>query len=98
MAVAAWLVHRRREDHPAAPGVLRLWWLQLAVNFAWTPVFFAAQWLFAGLAVIVLLDVLVAVLLVRAWRVSRPAGLLLAPYLAWILYATALNVGVALLN
>jgi benzodiazapine receptor len=98
MAVAAWLVHRRREDDPAAPGVLRLWWLQLAVNFAWTPVFFAAQWLFAGLAVIVLLDVLVAALLVRAWRVSRPAGLLLAPYLAWILYATALNAGVALLN
>jgi benzodiazapine receptor len=98
MAVAAWLVHRRLEEHPAARGVLRLWWLQLAVNFAWTPVFFAAEWLFAGLAVIVLLDVLVAVLLVRAWRVSRPAGLLLAPYLAWILYATALNAGVALLN
>jgi len=97
MAVAAWLVWRA--DHtPARRRALGLWWAQLAVNLAWTPVFFAAEWLWAGLAVIVTLDVLVALTVVTAWRVSRPAALLLAPYLAWVLYATALNAGVAYLN
>ena len=75
-----------------------MWWVQLALNLAWTPVFFAAQWLWPALVVIVALDIAVAVTLVAFWRVSRAAGLLLAPYLAWVLFATALNAAIASLN
>ncbi len=91
MAVAAWLVWRRHGD-------LRIWWVQLALNLAWTPVFFAGQWLWAGLVVIIALDVAVAVTLVTFWRTSRAAGLLFVPYLAWVLFATALNLAIASLN
>lgn len=99
MALAAWLLSRRREDGVAgAAWLLRLWWVQLAVNLLWTPLFFAAEWLWVGLADIVLLDALVAVLVVRAWRVDRVAAALLAPYLLWILFATALNASIAALN
>ncbi len=99
MALAAWRLSRRRADgDPRAAGLLRLWWVQLALNFLWTPLFFAGQLLWLALVDIVLLDVLVAVLVVRSWRVDRLAGALLAPYLAWILFATALNAGVAALN
>lgn len=99
MALAAWRLSRRREAGVAeAAPLLRLWWIQLAVNFLWTPLFFAAQWLWVGLVDIVLLDVLVAVLVVRAWRVERVAAALLAPYLGWILFATALNASIASMN
>jgi len=91
MAVAAWLVWRRGGD-------LRTWWVQLALNLAWTPVFFAGQWLWPALVVIIALDVAVAVTMVAFWRVSRPAGLLFVPYLAWVLFATALNTAIAALN
>ena len=91
MAVAAWFAWRRGAD-------LRMWWVQLALNLAWTPVFFAAQWLWPALVVIVALDIAVAVTLVAFWRVSRAAGLLLAPYLAWVMFATALNAAIASLN
>lgn len=91
MAVAAWLVWRRGGD-------LRIWWVQLALNLAWTPVFFAGEQLWLGLVVIVALDVAVAVTMVRFWRVSRVAGALFAPYLAWVLFATALNASIAALN
>jgi len=91
MAVAAWLVWRRGGD-------LRTWWVQLALNLAWTPVFFAGQWLWPALVVIIALDVAVAVTTVAFWRVSRPAGLLFVPYLAWVLFATALNTAIAALN
>ncbi len=91
MAVAAWLVWRRRGD-------LRLWWVQLALNLAWTPVFFAGQWLWPALVVIIALDVAVALTLVMFWRTSRPAGLLFVPYLAWVLFATALNLAIAVAN
>ncbi|MFB9907927.1 TspO/MBR family protein [Allokutzneria oryzae] len=91
MAVAAWLAWLKRAD-------LRLWWVQLALNFAWSPVFFAWQQLWLGLVVIVALDVTVAVTAWKFARVSKPAAWLLVPYLAWILYATALNLGIAVLN
>lgn len=99
MAVAAWRLSRRREEGGAEAGtLLKLWWLQLALNFLWTPLFFAGELLWLAFVDIVLLDVVVAVLVARAWRVDRVAAWLLAPYLAWILFATALNAGVAALN
>jgi tryptophan-rich sensory protein len=99
MALAAWRLSRRREEGVGgASTALRLWWLQLALNFLWTPLFFAGQLLWVALLDIVLLDAVLAVLVLRAWRVDRIAGWLLVPYLAWVLFATALNAGVAVLN
>jgi translocator protein len=99
MAFAAWRLSRRRaEGVSEARLLLRLWWVQLALNFLWTPLFFAGELLWLAFVDIVLLDVLLAVLVVRALRVDRLAAALLAPYLAWVLYATALNLGIALLN
>lgn len=65
--------------------------VQFAVNLAWSPTFFGAHQIAAGLAVIVLLDVLVVATIALFWRVRRLAGVLLLPYLAWILFATLLN-------
>lgn len=91
MAVAAWLAWRRG----APTGI---WWVQLALNLAWTPVFFGLEQLWLGLVVILLLDLAVVATIVTFRRNSRAASWLLAPYLAWILFATALNLGIALLN
>ncbi|MFY0408231.1 TspO/MBR family protein [Solicola sp. PLA-1-18] len=99
MAVAAWLVWRRRDAQPAeASTALRLWWVQLVVNLAWTPTFFGAELLWPGLVVIVVLDVLVAWTLLANLRVSKVAAGLFVPYLAWVLFATALNASIAYLN
>lgn len=65
--------------------------VQLAVNLAWSPVFFGMHRLTGGLVVIAALDVLVAVTVVLFWRIRKLAGALLLPYLAWIAFATVLN-------
>jgi len=65
--------------------------LQLIVNLAWTPVFFGMRDIQGALVVIGVLDVLVLITIVLFWRVRRLATVLLLPYLAWILFATALN-------
>jgi translocator protein len=65
--------------------------LQLAVNLAWTPVFFGEHEMTRGLYVILALDVAVLVTMVLFWKVRRAAALLLVPYLAWIVFATVLN-------
>ncbi|MGN6243669.1 MAG: TspO/MBR family protein [Motilibacteraceae bacterium] len=97
MAVAAWLVWRR-DGWFDARGALSLYAVQLLLNLAWSPVFFGAERLAAGLAVVVALDVAVAATLVAFARHSRAAGWLLVPYLLWCLYATSLNAGVLALN
>jgi translocator protein len=65
--------------------------LQLAVNLAWSPVFFGLHDIRAALIVLAVLDVLVLITIALFWRVRRIAAVLLLPYLAWIAFATLLN-------
>lgn len=99
IAVSAWLVWLRRDEHRArVRGALVVWGVQLVLNLLWTPAFFALQLLWPALVVIVLLDAAVVLTMVRFRAVRPVSAWLLAPYLAWICFATALNLGVALLN
>lgn len=65
--------------------------VQFVLNLAWSPVFFAMNQIDTAFAIIVVMDVLVAVCVVLFWRIRRWAGILLLPYLAWILFATLLT-------
>ena len=65
--------------------------VQLALNLAWSPLFFGAHRITAALYLLVAIDIAVLVTIVLFWRVRRAAALLLLPYLAWVLFATLLN-------
>ncbi|MXP43253.1 TspO/MBR family protein [Allopontixanthobacter sediminis] len=65
--------------------------VQLAVNLAWSPIFFGQHQITGGLILIAVLDVLVIVTAVMFWRARKLAAVLMLPYLAWILFATVLN-------
>jgi tryptophan-rich sensory protein len=103
MSVAAWLVWRERGAR-GRNAALAVYVVQLVLNALWTPVFFglypvagsAALWI--ALVIIVAIDVMVLVTMLRFWRVRRLAALLLIPYWAWVLYATTLNVYLAIHN
>ncbi len=97
MAVAAWLVWRRWGWRDARPALL-LYSGQLVLNAIWTPLFFGAEQLWLALAVIVALDVVLVLTVIAFFRRHRLAGALMVPYLAWAVYATTLNGGVAVLN
>jgi len=81
-----------RSSDPRRQRALALWWLQLGLNAAWSPVFFGARRPGAAALVISALLPAVAATAVASARVDRRAGLLYAPYLAWSTYAAALNV------
>lgn len=65
--------------------------VQLALNLAWSPTFFGQQQIEAALYILVALDVMVIVTTVLFFKVRKWAGLLMLPYLAWVLFATVLN-------
>jgi len=72
--------------------------VQLALNFAWSAIFFAMHRIQAALAEIVLLDLAIAYTLLLFWRRDRIAGMLMLPYLAWTCFATLLTWRFAALN
>ena len=94
IGVAGWLLWRDRGWDRS----LWLWTVQLLLNLAWTPLFFAADLYTVALAEIVVLAVAVTVLIAWAWRGTRTAAWLLVPYLGWVCFATALNAGIVVLN
>jgi tryptophan-rich sensory protein len=97
MAISLWrLWQAPRGDRRKYAVALFL--LQLAVNLAWSWIFFGAESIRGGLSAILALDALVAMTIYTAWRVDRFAASLLLPYLLWIGYATALNAEIARLN
>jgi benzodiazapine receptor len=72
--------------------------VQLALNVAWSPLFFAAHRVHAALALIGLVFVSAAVTTLLFRRVRPVAALLMLPYLAWLLFAGLLNYKVIQLN
>jgi tryptophan-rich sensory protein len=95
MAVAAWRVWRITGWHS---GALRLYALQLALNFFWSVIFFKAHLIREAVADLVALFIAVAVTGLVFWRTERTAGLLFIPYLAWTGFALALNYDLWILN
>jgi translocator protein len=77
---------------------LVLFALQLALNYSWPPVFFALHKV--GPALIILAAMIGGsfALILIAWRVRVLAGLLLYPYLGWLMFAAMLNYQVMTLN
>ncbi|MCX7677088.1 MAG: tryptophan-rich sensory protein [Alteraurantiacibacter sp.] len=65
--------------------------LQMALNLAWSPVFFALHDMALALAIILTLAVAIALTIWLFWQVRRAAALLLLPYLAWVCFAAVLN-------
>jgi tryptophan-rich sensory protein len=94
MGIAAWRVWRTGGWHEHA-AALTLFSVQLAVNFAWSPLFFTFQRIDLALADIVLLWLLIVATLRQFASIDRLSAWLLLPYLAWVSYATALNAAIA---
>ncbi len=90
MGIAAWLVWREHGFRGAGVA-LKLYVAQLFANALWTWLFFAWQQGGIALAEIVILWLLIAATMLLFWRLNRFAACLLAPYLAWVSFATALN-------
>ena len=77
---------------------LSLFFVQMVLNFAWSPIFFAAHQITIAKYVIFIMALLAAGAAGQFYRLRKPAGLLMVPYLAWLVFATTLNASIEALN
>ena len=97
MSVAAWRVWLAA-DSPLRTWGLALFLVQLVLNLAWSWIFFRAHNLGAALAEVALLWVAIGITTIIFRQISPVAAWLLAPYWAWVSFATALNAAFWRLN
>ncbi|ESX14743.1 CrtK/TspO family sensor protein [Mesorhizobium sp. LSJC265A00] len=94
IAVAGW----RTWERERAGAAMKIWALQLVLNFAWSPTFFGAKLVGPALVVILALLASIALFIATVWNRDRVCGWLFAPYALWVAFATLLNASLLLLN
>lgn len=98
MAFSLWRILRLPPVAPGRTRALSLFFLQLAMNAAWSWMFFAAQSPGLGLVNIVPQLLVVMATILAFYRLDRVAALCLVPLAAWVAFATALNASIWWLN
>jgi benzodiazapine receptor len=79
-------------------NALLLFAIQMVLNFAWSPIFFAGHDIHLGKIVIFLMAAIAWAAAGQFWRIRPLAGLLMVPYLAWLILAASLNAAIEALN
>lgn len=75
-----------------------IYYIQLAVNAAWSIIFFLLKWRLFAFIWILLLDILVILMIIKFYKKDKIAGLLQIPYILWTLFASYLNLAIYILN
>jgi len=98
MGIAAFLVWKAGTGKPEVRAALWVFLAQLVLNAIWTPLFFGAHWLLLSYLEMILLWLFILWTIVKFYRISAAAGLLLVPYILWVSFASFLNLSFWLLN
>lgn len=88
----------RAGDQSRRARAVRLFCIQLACNGLWSYLFFARRSPRAGFVDAVLLEVSLLMTIHATWRISRPAAVILLPYLAWTSFALVLTADITRRN
>ncbi|KTC74508.1 tryptophan-rich sensory protein [Legionella birminghamensis] len=96
LAVVAW----RLSNHSklSSKRVAMLFALQMLMNWAWTPLFFGLHWLIPSAIWLIALTCLNVILFIEANKSQKTIAWLLLPYILWLLFASNLNLVIALNN
>ncbi len=96
MGISSYMIYRN--DNYRSKSALTFYFIQLAVNFSWSIIFFRFQLLTVAAVVAVILTVLVGIMFCMFLSIRKKAGYFNIPYLLWMIFASYLAIGTALLN
>ncbi len=98
IGVALFLVWREGINRKDVKIAILIFAVQLILNVLWSVIFFGFHSLLGGFITIILLWIAILANIIVFYRVSKPAGLLLVPYIIWVSIASYLNYSVYVLN
>ena len=98
MGISLFLVWEKGIKKVKNKEAMMIFLIQLCLNLLWSLIFFSLHLLFISYIIIILLWLTIVITIDRFLKISQPAGLLLAPYILWVTFASFLNLAVLLLN
>lgn len=98
MGIASYLVYHSENEGQGKQLALKIYGIQLVVNFLWPVFFFNFQWLLFSMIWLLLLWILVYLMLFSFHHFSKAAAYMIIPYLLWTTFAAYLNFGIWWLN
>lgn len=98
MGIALYLVWDKGLEREDVRIAVSIFGIQLILNALWSVIFFGLQSPFYAFIEVMVLWVAILATIVSFYRISRPAGLILIPYIIWVTVASLLNYYVWILN
>lgn len=98
MGIAFFIIWTKAAKGPLKRKAFIFYFVQLALNFCWSFIFFYAREIGWALVDITLLWLMILLTIIYFSKISKPAAWLLVPYIAWVSFATALNFAIWQLN
>ena len=86
------------EKNPKSSFLLKIYWVQLILNALWPLIFWRLRAYELAAVIIVALVILVVILTIGSLKINKLSAILFLPYIAWLLFALYLNIGIAVLN
>lgn len=87
-----------KEDGVSVSSALRVYALQLAVNFFWSLIFFNMRAFLFAFIWLLFLWVLIIIMIRKFYEIDKPSAYLQIPYFLWVTFAAYLNLAIFLLN
>lgn len=98
MGISAYMIWQTDDRKTGRSAALKLYYIQLAVNFSWSILFFRFRLLGIAAAVAIILLLLVGVMILAFRNVKKTAARLNIPYFIWLIFASYLAAAVYILN
>ena len=98
MGISAFLIWRRGLADKQVKIALMVFAIQLILNALWSVAFFGLESPLSGVIVIVILLLAILLTILRFYKISSVAAILLLPYLLWVSFASVLNISIWVLN
>ncbi len=98
MGTALYLIWREGEKNKKVKCALYVFFAQLILNILWSILFFGFQSPFYAFIEIIILWLFILASIILFYKISKPAGLLLVPYILWVSFASILNFFIWRLN
>ena len=98
MGISLFLLWEKTLHYPGVRTALFWFAVQLGLNMLWSILFFGLKSPFFALIEIIVLWIAIFLTILKSFRVSKLAGVLLIPYLIWVSFAAGLNYSIWTLN
>ena len=98
MGTSSYIVLSQRKNELKTKDAMFYYWLQLALNFLWSILFFGLQLRLTALIDLILLLVFLVIMVYKFYKIKPIAAYLNIPYILWLIYAGVLNYFVWLIN